>query len=353
LLALPLAGEARGEGRHLRPLSTNEARVLAVLVEKQATVPDTYPLSLNALVAGCNQKTAREPVLELTDGEVLEALDGLKSLSLVFEVSGSRVLRFEHNMGRVLGVPSQAVALLATLMLRGPQTAAELRLNADRLHHFADISSVEAFLDELAAKPMPFAAKLARAPGARESRWVHRLTEGGRDSHAAPSVPAEAARPAAPPAPSGLPPPARGDLRFSVPAEKKFTHQLVIPVRWGDMDAMGHVNNTVYFRYIESARLEWLFAIGAAVDPRAATGEGPLIINAFCNFLRPVEYPGDLLARHYVANPGRSSFDTYVTLERTDQPGVLYAEGGSKTVWTDYRSNKSAPLPDWMRKHLE
>jgi len=149
--------------------------VLGVLVEKQHTVPDTYPLSLNALVAGCNQKTARAPVIEATDAEVLTAADGLKSLSLVFEGGGSRVVKFEHNMGRVLGVPSQSVALLAVLMLRGPQTAAELRLNCERLHRFADISSVEGFLDELAAKAPARVVKLPRAPGEREARWAHLL----------------------------------------------------------------------------------------------------------------------------------------------------------------------------------
>ncbi|MFZ2986460.1 YceH family protein, partial [Ideonella sp.] len=125
-------------------LTPLEGRVLAVLVEKQHTVPDTYPLSLNALVAGCNQKTARSPVIEASESDVLVALDSLKSRHLVNTVSGSRVARFDHNMARVLGVPSQSVALLTTLLLRGPQTAAELRLNSERLHRFADISSVEA-----------------------------------------------------------------------------------------------------------------------------------------------------------------------------------------------------------------
>jgi uncharacterized protein len=159
----------------LRTLSALEARVVGVLIEKQATVPDTYPLSLNALVAGCNQKTAREPVMNASDADVLTAIDGLKSLSLVFEGSGSRVVKFEHNSGRVLGVPSQSVALLATLMLRGPQTAAELRLNCERLHRFADISSVEGFLDELAGKEPPRVVRLARTPGSREARWAHLL----------------------------------------------------------------------------------------------------------------------------------------------------------------------------------
>ncbi len=114
----------------MRALTPLEARVLGVLVEKQHTVPDTYPLSLNALVAGCNQKTARHPVIEATDAEVMSAIDGLKSLSLAFEGSSSRVVKFEHNAARGLNVPAPAAALLAVLMLRGPQTAAELRLNA-------------------------------------------------------------------------------------------------------------------------------------------------------------------------------------------------------------------------------
>ena len=174
----------------MRALSPLEARVLGVLVEKQHTVPDTYPLSLNALVAGCNQKTARVPVIEATDAEVLTAVDGLKTLSLVFEGSGSRVLKFEHNMGRALGIPGAAVALLAVLMLRGPQTSAELRLNCERLHRFADISSVEGFLEELATKEPTKVVKLARAPGEREARWAHLLC--GEVAMAAPAAEAPA-----------------------------------------------------------------------------------------------------------------------------------------------------------------
>ena len=159
----------------MRNLSPLEARVLGVLVEKRHTVPDTYPLSLNAIVAGCNQKTARAPVIEASDAEVLTAVDGLKSLSLVFEGSSSRVVKFEHNLGRVQGVPESAVAVLAVLMLRGPQTAAELRLNCERLHRFVDIAAVEAMLDELAERFPPRVVKLARAAGSREARWAHLL----------------------------------------------------------------------------------------------------------------------------------------------------------------------------------
>ena len=159
----------------LRPLSPLEARVLGVLVEKQHTVADSYPLSLNALVLGCNQKTARDPVINATDADVLVAIDALKSLALVIEVSGSRVSRYEHNLRRVLGIPGQSEAILALLMLRGPQTAAELRATTERLHRFADISSVEGFLDELAAREPPLVVRLPRAPGAREPRWAHLL----------------------------------------------------------------------------------------------------------------------------------------------------------------------------------
>ena len=158
-----------------RALTPLEARVLGVLVEKQATVPDTYPLSLNSLVAGCNQKTARDPVLNASESDVLAAIDGLKSQSLVFETSGGRVSKYEHNAARGLNVPGAAAALLAVLMLRGPQTVAELRANAERLHRFADSSSVEGFLNELAERYPPRAVLLPRAPGAREPRWAHLL----------------------------------------------------------------------------------------------------------------------------------------------------------------------------------
>jgi uncharacterized protein YceH (UPF0502 family) len=159
----------------MRSLTPLEARVLGVLAEKQHTVPDTYPLSLNALLAGSNQKTARDPVIAASDAEVLTALDGLKSLSLVFEGSGSRVVKFEHNLPRVLNVPAASAALLTVLMLRGAQTSAELRLNCERLHRFADISSVEGFLEEMAGKEPARVIKLPRAAGEREPRWAHLL----------------------------------------------------------------------------------------------------------------------------------------------------------------------------------
>jgi len=157
-----------------------EARALGVLIEKAHTVPDSYPLSLNSLTLGCNQKTARDPVLNATEAEVQDAVNALKALHLVFEASGSRVTRYEHNAGRALALPSQSIALLATLVLRGPQTVSELRTASERLHRFADLSSVEGFLDELAARPDEkggaLVVKLPRAPGAREPRWAHLLS---------------------------------------------------------------------------------------------------------------------------------------------------------------------------------
>ena len=139
-------------------------------------------------------------------------------------------------------------------------------------------------------------------------------------------------------------------MRIDIPEQKKLVHEMTIPIRWGDMDVMGHVNNTVYFRYLEISRIEWLHSLGGAPDP---SGQGPVIVNAFCNFIKQLEYPGELLAKHYVASPGRSSFDTFITLERADEPGVLYAAGGATTVWVDFPRQKSVPLPDWLRAAIE
>ena len=136
-------------------------------------------------------------------------------------------------------------------------------------------------------------------------------------------------------------------MRFDLPIEKKLTLEMVIPIRWGDMDAMGHVNNTLYFRYMEIIRIEWLHRIGGKPDP---SGSGPVIVNAFCNFIKQLEYPGDVLAKHYAANPGRSSFDTFITLERTDAPGLIYASGGAKTVWVNFPQQKSVALPEAVRQ---
>lgn len=158
-------------------LSLLETRVLGVLAEKQRTVPDSYPLTLNSLVSGCNQKSSRDPVIEASEAEVQAALDSLRSLSLIVETSGGRASRYGHNIERVLHIPTQSTALLTMLMLRGPQTAGELRINCERLHKFADIASVESFLAELAERAAgALVQELPRQPGARENRWTHLLS---------------------------------------------------------------------------------------------------------------------------------------------------------------------------------
>jgi uncharacterized protein YceH (UPF0502 family) len=180
-----------------------ETRVAGVLAEKQRTVPDTYPLTLNALVSGCNQKTSRDPVMDASESEVQAAIDSLKGYSLVLETSGGRVSRYAHNLERVLQVPAQSCALLTVLMLRGPQTAGELRIACDRMHRFADISSVESFLTELAERPAgALVLELPRAPGARETRWTHLLS--GVPDVAAPVAEGRVANPASRSAPAEL-----------------------------------------------------------------------------------------------------------------------------------------------------
>lgn len=161
-----------------KPLAFLEARILGVLVEKERTTPDIYPLTLNSLASGCNQKSARDPVINVKDSEVQAALDELRSRVLVLETYGAsgRVLRYAQNFGRVYGLPPASVALLAILTLRGPQTASELRANAERLYRFDDTSSVEAYLDEMASRASdPLVTRLPRQAGAREHRWAHLL----------------------------------------------------------------------------------------------------------------------------------------------------------------------------------
>jgi len=174
-------------------LSLLETRVLGVLAEKQRTVPDSYPLTLNSLVSGCNQKSSRDPVIEASEAEVLVALDSLRGWSLIVETSGGRVSRYAHNIERVLHIPAQSTALLAMMMLRGPQTAGELRLNCERLHKFADISSVESFLAELAERAAGgLVVELPRQPGARENRWMHLLSGAPAIEQSAPARAASA-----------------------------------------------------------------------------------------------------------------------------------------------------------------
>ena len=123
-----------------------------------------------------------------------------------------------------------------------------------------------------------------------------------------------------------------------------------MPIRWGDMDAMGHVNNTIYFRYFEQARIDWFLELGTPADPQLEFG--PVIVNAHCNFIRQVRYPGDIEVRTYVGALGRSSFETIQEVRRCDDPDLVMAAGGAKVVWIDYRREKSVELPDALRRVL-
>ncbi|MES2245392.1 MAG: acyl-CoA thioesterase [Pseudomonadota bacterium] len=136
-------------------------------------------------------------------------------------------------------------------------------------------------------------------------------------------------------------------MKIEIPDIKKLVFEMRVPIRWGDMDAMGHVNNTSYFRYLETVRIDWMHSIGCVPDP---LGEGPVIVNAFCNFYKQLEYPGDVLVKMYVSDPARTTFESWGTMERADQPGVIYAAGGATTIWVDFPSQKAAALPDWMRQ---
>ena len=135
-------------------------------------------------------------------------------------------------------------------------------------------------------------------------------------------------------------------MKLELPAHKKLVHTARMAIRWGDMDVMGHVNNTLYFRYLEVARIDWLAKIGCPPNPR---GEGPVIVNAFCNFHKQLAYPGDIVVRMYVSNPGRSSFESWATIERADEEGTIYASGGATTVWIDATQQKSVAMPEWFR----
>lgn len=120
-------------------------------------------------------------------------------------------------------------------------------------------------------------------------------------------------------------------------------------LRWGDMDAMGHVNNTLYFRYLEQARIELFEALGFPATPG---GIGPVIVNAHCSFLRQLRYPGEIEVSSWVGQPGRSSFETVHEIRRIDDPERVFARGGAKVVWVDQRVEKSVPLPEQVRERL-
>ena len=139
-------------------------------------------------------------------------------------------------------------------------------------------------------------------------------------------------------------------MKFEIPEKKKFVYEVTIPIRWGDMDAMGHLNNTSYFRYMETVRIDWMRSAHCMPDEK---GEGPVIVNAFCNFYKQLEYPGDVLIKMYVSDPARTTFETWATMERADAPGVVCAAGGATTIWVDFPAQKALPLPAWVRELVE
>jgi uncharacterized protein YceH (UPF0502 family) len=177
-----LDGERKPRKLPDRELDATEVRILGSLAEKQLATPEYYPLTLNALVAACNQKSNREPVMELTESEVLNALDRLQSEKLVWKVMGGRAVRWEHNLDATLQVDRPSKAILTLLFLRGAQTPGELRGRSDRLHSFESIAEVEETLQRMD----PMVREIERRPGQKESRWVQVL------SVAAPILPATA-----------------------------------------------------------------------------------------------------------------------------------------------------------------
>jgi len=176
-----------------RLLDPAEIRVLGSLLEKQLATPEYYPLTQKALIAACNQKSNREPVVEMSEGDVLAALESLRHEVLVWKVTRGRAERWEQNVNERLDLKRDTKALLALLLLRGPQTPGELRSRSDRLHPFESLEVVEAALGRLAEGPDPIAVELSRRPGQKESRWAHLLAPSPADE--APTEYAAAAPP--------------------------------------------------------------------------------------------------------------------------------------------------------------
>ncbi|MBC7701999.1 thioesterase family protein [Aquabacterium sp.] len=135
-------------------------------------------------------------------------------------------------------------------------------------------------------------------------------------------------------------------MRLDIPEQKILVHDVTLSVYWGDMDALGHVNNAVYFRYMEQVRVSWIASMSGPVTQGV---EGPVIANTFCNFYRELEFPAQVIAKLYVANPGRTSFDTFVTIERADQLGEICAAGGATLVWVSSAERRPIPLPPFLR----
>ena len=129
--------------------------------------------------------------------------------------------------------------------------------------------------------------------------------------------------------------------------KRKLVHTDVIAIRWGDLDSVGHVNNTIYFRYMEQARIDWFDSLGYPVGPRE---EGPVIVNASCTFLKQLNYPGNVEVKTYIGTVGRTSMESWIEMRPSYDPRTVYAEGGAKIVWVNYALGKSTPLPDQIRR---
>jgi uncharacterized protein YceH (UPF0502 family) len=168
-----LDADAPQRRRISRPLDSIEIRVLGSLMEKQLATPEYYPLTLNALVAACNQKSNRDPVMELAESEVQRALERLQDEKLVWKVMGGRAVRYDHNLDTVWHLKRPEKTLLTLLFLRGPQTSGELRGRSDRMHQFQGIGEVEEILRDMAGHSEPLVRQLLRRPGQKEERWGH------------------------------------------------------------------------------------------------------------------------------------------------------------------------------------
>lgn len=179
-------------------LTAVQVRVLGSLMEKAATTPDAYPLSTNALVNACNQKTSREPVTSLSEREVSEAMLELRAEGLARTNHGGRADKHRHVVGEALGLDDGEIAVLAVMMLRGPQSPGELRTRTERAHPFGDLDAVGDVLDGLAERDVPLVRDLGRGPGQSQNRWAHLL--GDDDPEALPAV-----APTAAPAAAGTP----------------------------------------------------------------------------------------------------------------------------------------------------
>jgi uncharacterized protein len=169
-------------------LNEKEARVIGALIEKEITTPEYYPLSLNALVNACNQKSSRDPVMELSEGDVRTALFELENRGLVRVFADARVPKYEHRLRDPLQLRRDEIAVICLLLLRGPQTAGELRARADRLYSFDDTAAVQTTLERLAGREEPVVRQMVRQPGAREARWRH-LLDGVQEDAAVSTAP--------------------------------------------------------------------------------------------------------------------------------------------------------------------